>query len=127
MRYRPRRTLIEQALLLAQDSEKGRPIVLADENIPGNSVSIDAALLIIMKVEYFRGKSVRRECGDDLRALVHQVTRSTGFDPGRRYAYELVIMRYYNLLSQFAQRLRRRRKERRRKERKAPELVLTSS
>ncbi len=127
MRYRPRRELIGQAIRLASESEKGRGVITLNAEDPVNSISVDAALLIIKKVEYYR--ELYRNHKVDLRGLVAYVVYTTGYDSGRRRAYHLAIMRYYNLIWQYVSRIRRLRKMPReirplRKPRPVPPLAL---
>jgi hypothetical protein len=115
MWFRPRRTLVAEAIHLAHVSEKGRGIVIIDYENPVNSVCIDTALLIIKKTQHLREKDERRRRADrsgereNLRHLVAHAAGATGLDSGRRYAYELVLMRYYGLIKQYQERIRKLR------------------
>ena len=104
--YRPRRSLVEQALKLVRtDPKRGEATVPSGEN----GITPDTVLLLIATVNKLR--DARREA-KDLRALVERVCARTPFDRARQYAYEIVIMRYYSLLAQFASRSSSRWKSR---------------
>lgn len=85
----PHRHSIEQAITAAQKSPKW---------VPGADIAVDAAFLIIRQVERRRDSPFGRVQGEALYRLVDSMCFQTGFDPGRRRLYQLVIMAYYRII-----------------------------
>jgi hypothetical protein len=100
MRPRPNRGRILRAIELTRN-DRGEALVVQD-------IATDAVFILIRWIDYRRDK--REDTGDTSYALYDLVKESTqffGFDPGRCRVYNLVIMRYYSLLSQLTARARR--------------------
>lgn len=85
----PHRRSIEQAIANAKKSPKW---------VPCTDISVDAAFLIIRQVERRRDTPFGRVQGEALYQLVAKLCFQTGFDPGRRRLYQLVLMAYYRII-----------------------------
>ena len=104
----PSRKLAKRALrLVREDPKRGLALVPAGEN----GITPDAVLMFIKLVDKIRdAKDLKRE-EYVLRSLVRDVCRASPLESGREYAYQLVVMRYYSILSSFAAERRRRWKK----------------
>lgn len=100
----PHRHSIEEALIAAHKSPKW---------VPCADISVDATFLIIRQVERRRDSPFGRVQGDALYQLVDSMCFQTGFDPGRRRLYQLVIMAYYRIIKARRARARKLRTLRR--------------
>jgi len=121
-RYRLRRELAVRALeLVRSDPKRGVAVIPEGEN----GITTDAVLILLAVTNKVRDAHESHHAHYDLRALVRQVCNRAPFDRARRYAYEVVLMRYYSLLSQFAARLRRKKSKRTKARKQEPEKPFT--
>ncbi|MEK7602326.1 MAG: hypothetical protein AAB472_02475 [Patescibacteria group bacterium] len=93
--------------LVRNDPERGEKAVPHGED----GITPDAAMIVLANVNKGRDKLDKQKKSYDLRELVKWYCDRLPFaEVEKRYGYELVLMRYYTLLSQFkAERLRKRR------------------
>jgi hypothetical protein len=106
MGYRPRRELIERAIARAQ-KPTGKAAKIMDTS-PLTGVSIDAAFIILKRIEFLRDARGRGP-GRILRGHVHEVVKAIGLPSDRGYAYEAVAMNFYGIIKEYQDELKRKR------------------
>lgn len=110
--YRPSRKMTCKVLeLVRNDERRGEAVVPRGED----GITPDATMLLFSIVNKKRAELYEQKVRYDLRELVHTYCERLPFsERTRRYAYELVIMRYYTLVSELraeGRRVRKARKE----------------
>lgn len=103
---RPRREIIVSAFELALRGKYAKLICLE----PLTGMNVDAASMIIRKTEMLRLKP-NYKGSKRLRPAVQEALIASGLPHGLRYAYEVVVLCYYNHLSRYQAALRRKRRE----------------
>lgn len=109
MTYRLRPELAQEAIALTRQ-------VRGESEIPSgeNGIAVDAVLLLLERTNRVREKIKERSPSHkpDLHELVRWVCKQSPFLGEKRHAYEVVVMRYYNILSGFKAERERRWRER---------------
>ena len=105
-RYRPSRQLVREAITLSRAARRESEIPSGEEGI-----SVDTVILLVATINKMRDRCKAKRHSYDFNGLARRVCRRTPFDDKRTHAYEVVVMRYYSLVSSLQAARRRKGRE----------------
>jgi hypothetical protein len=110
--YKPDRDIVRRAIALCKESNSekysGNTILACPSE---ESVSTDAAILLISIINRRRAKLDKEKSPYDLKELVTYVCARAPFEEDRVRAYELVIMRFFLLMKDHVRQWREERRQ----------------